>query len=142
MNQWTTKYLSTWQSDFKNEPNAELFLHFLKNVLAALTNLSISPTTTTHQTVASSAATIINAQQHDSQKYDLLIDLQALLFEAAIDTTSPYDPSDIAKVTHLLIQEQEQEQGPPPSLREKFLGLFSPEHAGEMEWTRYTPYQS
>lgn len=107
MDQWATQYLNDWKTDFKNEPDIESSLFFLAGVLTSFkefknvnTDLKEPESTSTHETIAS---TISHLVFHSDKKPEAsLKDLQALLFEAAVN--SPLDAGDVAKVTALFIQ--------------------------------------
>ena len=105
MDQWAAQYLDDWKTDFKNEPDIEASLRFLDGVLTSLKelidiNASLKNSTSAHETIA---ATITHLVFHSNKQPEALLkDLQALIFEAAVN--SPLDAGDIAKVTASFIQ--------------------------------------
>lgn len=96
MDEWTAKYLEEWQVDFGDEPNAEQSPRFIQDVLSALKQLPSSGV----ETVAPSVIATIKSQQDLEESLDYS---QGVVFEAAV--SSPLDPSDLAQVTRLLVQE-------------------------------------
>lgn len=104
MDQWATQYLNDWKTDFKNEPDIESSLRFLDGVLASFkqlkTNTDLKEPTATHETIASRISHLVF--HSDKKPEALLKDLQALIFEAAVN--SPLDAGDVAKVTASFIQ--------------------------------------
>ena len=105
MDQWAAQYLNDWKTDFKSEPDIESSLRFLDGVLTSLKeliniNASLKDSTSSHQTIASTVTHLVFHSNKQSEA--LLKDLQALIFEAAVN--SPLDAGDIAKVTASFIQ--------------------------------------
>ena len=101
MDKWATQYLNDWKTDFRNEPDIESSLRFLDGVLASLKEIErINTNTSSHDTIASAISHLVF---HSDRKPEALLkDLQALLFEAAVN--SPLDAGDVAKVTASFIQ--------------------------------------
>ena len=102
MDEWNIIYLRSWQADFGDEPDAQPSLRFLEDVLLELKGLShtesAKTTDSSPETVASSIIATIKSQKDPDAALE---DFQAVLFGAAI--SSLLDPSDLAKVTRLLI---------------------------------------
>ncbi|OQE10600.1 hypothetical protein PENFLA_c087G03995 [Penicillium flavigenum] len=102
MDEWNISYLQSWQADFGDEPDAQHSLRFLKDILLELKGLShtesAKTTDSSPETVASSIIATIKSQKNTDAALE---DFQAVLFGAA--TSSLLDPSDLAKVTRLLI---------------------------------------
>ncbi|RAL11502.1 uncharacterized protein BO97DRAFT_454024 [Aspergillus homomorphus CBS 101889] len=130
MDAWATGYLRTWQSDFADEPDAEIAFHFIESVLYELRRLSQEGPANReaiHETVSNS---IIAAMTSLPDPEIGVEDIQGVLFEAAI--SSPSDPFSLANITRQLIDNlpapwnEELEKGIAFNTRERWNGPDKP----------------
>ncbi|KAK5805748.1 hypothetical protein VI817_000006 [Penicillium citrinum] len=102
MDAWSTKYLQNWAHDFKEEPNNKQTLKYLEKVMSELKNLSDSKSTNKTTTSPSAVAlSILNCIKSQQNPEIALEDLQALVFEAAIE--SPLSAMDLAEFMQSLL---------------------------------------
>lgn len=133
MDDWAKNYLRTWQSDFADEPDAELYFRFLENVLSDLQRLPQEGPTNAdaiYDKVSNSIIAAITSLPHPDLELEYV---QDVLFDAAI--SSPAGTSALANVTRLLIDnlptpsKEKLEKGIASNTRERWNGMSTFYHA-------------